>query len=224
MRCFSWLLVMLTADCAHRQYLQEGCLSNCTAAASQLRHTTAWLPCACRSSELPNFIASTKFFACLDLSESQELLEQARVITVQPNETLFEVEHSWAGIWRLGATLHRTIVPCCAQCSRLSCFGKLPILSQICQQKDCVLLMCFLGSWEMQSTAGWGSCCCPAVLALLLSCFAGHLHGCCSVVMTAAQASSLCWRGAWVCTCLTTSSCCTPTRSCRESPLETWMS
>eukprot|EP00891_Asterochloris_glomerata_P009812 jgi/Astpho2/9812/Aster-x0411 len=42
------------------------------------------------SSELPNFIASTKFFACLDLSESQELLEQAHVITVQPNETLFE--------------------------------------------------------------------------------------------------------------------------------------
>ena len=74
------------------------------------------LPCVCRSSELPNFIASTKFFACLDLSESQELLEQARVITVQPNETLFEVEHSWAGIRRLGESLHRTI----AQRSRLS--------------------------------------------------------------------------------------------------------
>ena len=66
---------------------------------------------ACRSSELPNFIASTKFFACLDLSESQELLEQAHVITVQPNETLFEVENSWTGIWHLGNSLHCTIVP-----------------------------------------------------------------------------------------------------------------
>ena len=79
-------------------------------------HCQQQLPCVRRSSELPNFIASTKFFACLDLSESQELLEQARVITVQPNETLFEVRHPWAGIQRLGESLHRKN----AQRSRLS--------------------------------------------------------------------------------------------------------
>ena len=32
------------------------------------------------STELPNFFASTKFFACLDLIESQELFESTQMV------------------------------------------------------------------------------------------------------------------------------------------------
>ena len=104
---------------------------------------------ACRSSELPNFIASTKFFACLDLSESQELLEQAYVITVQPNETLFEVENSWTGIWHLGNSLHCTIVPavhsavgsaflaCCSICQLKDWTVRVGCPRQLVDEADC---------------------------------------------------------------------------------------
>ena len=34
---------------------------------------------ACSTSDLPNFFASTKFFACLDLLESQELFEATQI-------------------------------------------------------------------------------------------------------------------------------------------------
>ena len=38
-------------------------------------------PCMARSSsDLPNFFASTKFFACLDLLESQELFEATQMV------------------------------------------------------------------------------------------------------------------------------------------------
>ena len=36
------------------------------------------------SSELPNFFASTKFFACLDLIESQELFESTQMARPPP--------------------------------------------------------------------------------------------------------------------------------------------
>ena len=35
---------------------------------------------ACSSSDLPNFFASTKFFACLDLLESKELFEATEMV------------------------------------------------------------------------------------------------------------------------------------------------
>ena len=34
---------------------------------------------SCRN-EVPNFFASTKFFSCLDLKESQELFEQTQMV------------------------------------------------------------------------------------------------------------------------------------------------
>ena len=35
---------------------------------------------SCSSSDLPNFFASTKFFACLDLLESKELFEATEMV------------------------------------------------------------------------------------------------------------------------------------------------
>ncbi|KAA6424227.1 MAG: cyclic nucleotide-binding domain, partial [Trebouxia sp. A1-2] len=47
-----------------------------------------------------NFFATTKFFSCLDLAESQELLEASQMVVVQPNETLFETgDDSSSGIF-----------------------------------------------------------------------------------------------------------------------------
>ena len=40
-------------------------------------------------SETPNFFASTKFFACLELEESQELFEAAEEFRVPPNTVIF---------------------------------------------------------------------------------------------------------------------------------------
>ncbi|CAL8463928.1 g3463 [Coccomyxa elongata] len=63
------------------------------------------------SSDLPNFFASTKFFACLDLLESQELFEATQMVKMQPKETLFLVgDDSQSGIFivvegRLGVYL-----------------------------------------------------------------------------------------------------------------------
>lgn len=38
----------------------------------------------CSSSDLPNFFASTKFFACLDLLESKELFEATEMVRLPP--------------------------------------------------------------------------------------------------------------------------------------------
>ncbi len=38
------------------------------------------LLCTRSTSDLPNFFASTKFFACLDLLESQELFEATQMV------------------------------------------------------------------------------------------------------------------------------------------------
>ncbi|EIE18912.1 patatin-domain-containing protein, partial [Coccomyxa subellipsoidea C-169] len=59
----------------------------------------------------PNFFASTKFFACLDLLESQELFEATQMVKMQPKEVLFRVgDDSQSGIFivvegRLGVYL-----------------------------------------------------------------------------------------------------------------------
>ncbi|KAK9814559.1 hypothetical protein WJX72_007850 [[Myrmecia] bisecta] len=50
--------------------------------------------------EPPNFFASTKFFACLDLKESQELYEAAELVKVEANQVLFQCgDDSESGIF-----------------------------------------------------------------------------------------------------------------------------
>ena len=46
----------------------------------------------CSSSDLPNFFASTKFFACLDLLESQELFEATQMVSTRPYACLHELQ------------------------------------------------------------------------------------------------------------------------------------
>ena len=44
--------------------------------------------CCCSSAtELPNFFASTKFFSCLDLKESQELFEATQMVSTSESRS-----------------------------------------------------------------------------------------------------------------------------------------
>ena len=52
------------------------CLCQWQAQSWHLSHILSW----CSSSDLPNFFASTKFFACLDLLESKELFEATEMV------------------------------------------------------------------------------------------------------------------------------------------------
>ncbi|KAK9808186.1 hypothetical protein WJX73_006212 [Symbiochloris irregularis] len=60
------------------------------------RQTSVGSENSSNSSEVPNFFASTKFFSCLDLKESQELFEATQMVQVGPGEVLFSVGDSSA--------------------------------------------------------------------------------------------------------------------------------
>jgi len=47
--------------------------------------------CLCSSAaELPNFFASTKFFSCLDLKESQELFEASQMVRLGHTRNVYQ--------------------------------------------------------------------------------------------------------------------------------------
>ena len=79
-----WVSLLCLSCC--EVFWHERCLH----AAQLACRVTLCMPCAlsgafthalaCSSSDLPNFFASTKFFACLDLLESKELFEATEMV------------------------------------------------------------------------------------------------------------------------------------------------
>jgi hypothetical protein len=53
------------------------------------------------ASDLPNFFASTKFFACLDLLESQELFEATQMVNaLRKRQHCYKLHFSCTLLWK----------------------------------------------------------------------------------------------------------------------------